>query len=75
MSISRVLGHGGAGDAAVAVEDVYYAWREAGFFDEVGEDEDAEGCLLCGFEDYGVAASERWAEFPGSHCEWIIPCC
>lgn len=69
---SRVLGHGGAGDAAVAVEDVYYAWREAGFFDQVGEDEDAEGCLLSRFENDGVAAGERWAEFPGSHCKRVV---
>lgn len=68
-----MLGHCGAGDAAVAVEDVYNSWREAGFFDQVGEDEDAEWCLLSRFENDGVAAGERWAEFPGSHRKGIVP--
>jgi hypothetical protein len=57
-----VLDQGGAGFGAVAVDHVYYAWGEAGLGDQLGEDEGAEGRLLGGFENDGVAAGQRWAE-------------
>jgi len=65
---AEVLCDGGAGDATVAVEDVDDAGREAGFFNQVREDEDREGGLLGGFHYDGVAACERRAELPSCHC-------
>lgn len=66
-------GECGAGNAAVAVDNVDYARREASLFCEISEVEDGEWSLLGRFEDDGVSAGECWAEFPCCHGEGVVP--
>lgn len=68
-----MLDERGSGFGAVAVEEIDDAGREAGFADELAEDEDAEGSLFGGFEYDGVAAGESGSEFPGGHGERVVP--
>ena len=63
----------GASDAAQAIDDVDDTRREAGFLDEVGEVEDAEGGLFGGLQDDGVSAGERGAQLPGGHGQREVP--
>ena len=69
----QVRGDGVAGVSAVTVEDVDDARRKAGFFDELGEVEDAEGRLLGGFHHDGIATCKSGTQFPRCHAQRIIP--
>ena len=69
----QVRGNGVAGVSAVTIEDVDDAGGKAGFFDELGEVENAEGRLLGGFHHDGIPACEGGTQFPRCHDQWIIP--
>lgn len=70
---ARVGDEGGTSNAADAVKDVNNARREAGFLEEGGHIEDAEGGLFGGFKDDGVTACEGGAKLPGGHGEGEVP--
>ena len=69
----NVRGYSRARDLAVAVDDVDHARREAGFFDQIGKIQHAQGRLLRQLEHYGVAARERRSKLPGCHQQRKVP--
>lgn len=69
----RVAHERWAGGSSEAVNDVDDTRREAGFLEEAGHIENAEGGLFGGFQDNGVSACEGRAQLPGGHGQREVP--
>ena len=58
---------------AVARNNVHYAFREAGFHDQLAKTQRGERRLLCGFQHDCAARGQSWTKFPRRHEEREIP--
>src|ERR1035441_3233637 len=54
---------------AVARNNVHYAFREAGFHDQLAKTQRGERRLLCGFQHDCAARGQSWTKFPRRHEE------